>query len=262
MTKTLPDALIVTAAQNIQHLSGLPFFKDTKQVWKFYPPSKLIELEYHQLIHPGWFDIKPEFIWGFYGQRSFQLAKPVKTKLFENLLKIHKLLPKGIGVITTSVNGEFLNNGIPSDRVEEIYGNLRKLQCSSKCTDDIWDMNAEDVKIDRKSRMAVTYPVCPKCNAPARPNTLLFDDSLWNPSRADNQRTKINNWLGSLKGLNVHILELGTDSVDPAIGLTTTGLSEKLNAKIFRVQPKNEKNQGPEIEQGVEEYLNQLKVSK
>ena len=255
MDKSLPDALIITAAQNIQHLSGLPFFKDTENVWQFYPPSKKINLSYSELIHPGWFDIKPSFIWGFYGKRSFLTAKPIRSQVFEQLLKIHKLLPEGIGVITSSVNGEFLNSGFPPERVEEIYGNFRKLQCASNCTDEIWDLNPDDIRIDPKTKMAQEFPCCEACDGPARPNTLLFDDDRWNPKRADDQRDNLNKWLGSLKGKNVHILELGTDRVDPSIELTTVGLGDKLDAKIFRGYPENENNQSKEIEKGVEEYI-------
>ena len=255
MDNLLPDALIVTAAQNIQNLCGLPFFKNTENVWKFYPPSKKINLSFNELIHPGWFDIKPSFIWGFYGKRSFLTARPIRSQVFDQLLKIHHLLSEGVGVITSSVNGEFLNSGFPAERVEEIYGNFRKLQCASNCSGEIWDLNHDDIRIDSKTKMADEFPCCPSCDGPARPNTLLFDDDRWNSERADGQRSNLNKWLGSLKGKNVHILELGVDSVDPCIELTTSGLSEKLNAKVFRVYPKNESDQGKEIEKGVEDYL-------
>lgn len=254
MKPSQPDALIVTVAQTIGQLSGLPFFKNTEAVWEFYPPSKKLELEYNAVIHPGWFDIKPGFAWGFYGQRSFQLAKPTSTKIFELLKEINEALPLGIGLLTTSVNGEFVKNGLPNDCIEELYGNIHKLQCSKNCHDAIWDLDLNDLSINPKNRMADQFPKCPKCNAPARPNVLMFDDHAWNPKYADAQRDRMNDWIGTLTDKKVHVLELGVDTVDPSMELTSVGLSEKLDAQLFQVHPKELNNQIPAIEEGLQEY--------
>ena len=67
-------------------------------------------------------------------------------------------------------------SGVDGNRIHEIHGSLGRLQCSNKCSDKMYPMNAAFV--NKLSTETDYVPRCIECNeACLRPNVMIFGDN-------------------------------------------------------------------------------------
>ena len=112
---------------------------------------------------------------------------------------------------------------------------------------------------------AKTLSKCKNCSALSRPNILMFGDWDWNPSRANAQNTRFNNWLRSVKKKRqkLSILEIGAGTAIATVRVKGEGIALSYeNAKLIRINPRDydiDKNIGWSIPcgglQGLKEVL-------
>lgn len=212
------DALLIGAGAGIGVDSGLPDFRGNEGFWNAYPPFRKLNLSFVDLANPIWFSADPEQAWGFYGHRLNLYRATTPHAGFEILRRWGEGMSSGYFVFTSNVDGQFQRAGFSEDRILECHGSIHHFQCAQRCCREIWP--ADDIPVDvveETIRARPPLPECPKCGDVARPNILMFGDFGWIPDREDAQRRRYDEWLYSLRGKKLAIVECGAGTAVPTV---------------------------------------------
>lgn len=174
------------------------------------------------------------------------VEKLIIGEIKEEKCKIYNLLAdcikkKNYFVVSICQDGTIREAGLDEERIVEPCGGYRKLQCSEKCSSDLYDVPEElmeQIRMfmdEKKEKKLLVEPVCPVCGKP-----LVF-----NNVNAENyaeegylkQWDKYKKWLQGTVNRNVCILELGVGMKYPTV---IRWPFEKITffnnkAKLFRV---------------------------
>jgi NAD-dependent SIR2 family protein deacetylase len=237
------DALVITAGAGMGVDSGLPDFRGSQGFWRAYPAIARRGLSFEQMANPAWFRDDPALAWAFYGHRLHLYRSTVPHTGFRRLLEIGRAKPHGYFVFTSNVDGHFQRSGFAQERVVECHGSIHHFQCSTCCTEEIWDAEGEIVDIDEeKFRALPPLPNCRNCSALARPNILMFGDSSWLSDRTDQQHASFSGWLDELsrKSARVAVVELGAGGAIPTVRHTSERIAQRLGGKLIRINPRED----------------------
>ena len=169
------NAILITAGAGLGVDSGLPDFRGTEGFWQAYPVFRQKGLDFFDLANPRWFKDDPQQAWGFYGHRHNLYRATTPHKGFKILLDWVQKLDHNYFVFTSNVDGHFQKTGFSTERIHECHGSFEFLQCSDACTTQIWSAETTHLQIDEETLIAnQPIPKCPVCDAPARPNILMF----------------------------------------------------------------------------------------
>ncbi len=230
------DAIFISAGAGMGVDSGLPDFRGDEGFWKAYPLLKEEQLSFYDLANPAWFRDDPARAWGFYGHR-YNLYKSTQPHQGFSILRDwceSKNTPSF--VFTSNVDGHFQKSGFCSDQVFECHGSINHLQCSNCCSNDIWIAGDMRIEVDLDTLKAINdLPRCPKCNAIARPNILMFGDGDWLPHRSQIQRRNYRSWNSKVTGYSIAIIELGAGKAVPTVRYE----SESQKGSLIRINPRD-----------------------
>ena len=244
------DALLISAGAGMGVDSGLPDFRGNRGFWKAYPPIAKLGISFSQMANPRWFEEDPELAWGFYGHRLNLYRRTVPHDGFQMLLNMGEDKPGGIFVFTSNVDGQFQKAGFPEDRIVECHGSIHHFQCTTPCSEHIWDASSIDIQVDEANlRGLPPLPRCPGCGALARPNILMFGDWNWISRRTENQEYAFNRWLDNLRQnhLRLAIIEIGAGEAVPTVRMTSERVARSLNATLIRINPRDYRVPGGHI---------------
>jgi NAD-dependent SIR2 family protein deacetylase len=239
-------ALVVTAGAGMGVDSGLPDFRGDQGFWKAYPPYERLGVSFVDAANPARFDEDPEFGWGFYGHRLGLYRSTVPHRGFGILQAWVRDLGLKCFVVTSNVDGQFQTAGFDSEYIEEVHGSIHHLQCTTPCSDAIWE-NQEDVPIDVDSMRSLRVPRCPRCGAVSRPNILMFGDWAWVADRSNAQRQAFGGWLQEVAGGPLVAIEMGAGTSIPTIRMTTERLASLPGATAIRINPREADIEGPSL---------------
>ena len=230
------EALLVCAGAGMGVDSGLPDFRGSQGFWNAYPPYKKLGLDFYDLANPEWFSNDPELAWGFYGHRLNLYRRTVPHPGFGLLLKWASSKPLGYFVFTSNVDGQFQKAGFAEDRVHECHGSIHHQQCLAGCSEDILPVPGAAVPVDEKTmRAEPPLPLCPKCGRLARPNVLMFGDWGWLPRRSREQGRRLQQWLASITGRRLVIIECGAGTAVPSVRRMSEQLVARPGTRLVRV---------------------------
>lgn len=237
------DALVVAAGAGMGVDSGLPDFRGDHGFWRAYPPLARLGLRFAEMANPRWFRDDPALAWGFYGHRLDLYRTTTPHAGFRRLLARAANMPGGIFAYTSNVDGHFQAAGFDPDRVCEVHGSIRHLQClDPRCGSGIWPAPAPPFDIDLETlRARGALPTCPRCGGLARPNILMFGDGHWLATRTAAQETCLEHWLHDQERLarRVLVLELGAGLAVPTIRRFAQHLAGALpGARLVRINPR------------------------
>lgn len=232
------DALLITAGAGIGVDSGLPDFRGKQGFWRAYPALKQRDLGFEQIAQPSWFFREPETAWAFYGHRQ-QLYRETKPHAgFGMLLEWGRAMPGGHFVVTSNVDGQFQAAGFDEERLVEVHGNVHVNQCTTRCDQVPWSDPPRDLRIDLETMRALgELPLCPICARMARPNVLMFNDSTWVSRPRDLQRARYLQWLATVRGRRVVVVEVGAGLAIPTIRRLGEDLVAEGVATLVRINP-------------------------
>lgn len=232
------DALLIAAGAGMGVDSGLPDFRGPEGFWRAYPAAKLLGLRFEELANPKWFDRDPHLAWGFYGQRRNLYLATTPHEGFEILLNWAR--QKDSFVFTSNVDSHFQMAGFAEERIIECHGSLAYLQCSQPCSSEIW-ANTQTLTINETTlKCADPLPKCPRCGAISRPNVLMFGDSRWLYERHDVQADRFAEFLQSLEGRRVAIIECGAGTGVPTVRMTCERLAAASDhATLIRINTRD-----------------------
>lgn len=229
------DALLIGAGAGMGVDSGLPDFRGTEGFWRAYPPLQKLGLSYEALSNPLWFFSDPEQAWGFKGHCRNLYRATVPHEGFTILRRFSESMERGAYVYTSNVDSQFQRAGFADEHIVECHGALNYNQCVAQCTRDIWPAESADVDVDEHTmRARQPLPACPHCGGLARPNVLLFNDSEWISTRADEQARGYRQWLRTLEGARLVIIECGSGTTVRAI----RDECEQKSGQLIRINPR------------------------
>jgi NAD-dependent SIR2 family protein deacetylase len=231
------EALVITAGAGMGVDSGLPDFRGDKGFWQAYPPYERLGLSFVDAANPAHFDDDPPFGWGFYGHRTNLYRATVPHDGFRILRGWAERFRLPSFVVTSNVDGQFQKAGFPADRILEVHGSIHHLQCTTPCSEAIWD-NDERIEVDEATMRARQVPRCPRCRAVARPNILMFGDWSWLDGRTAAQRACFEAFLEEQGGARILVVELGAGTAVPTIRMTSERLGRREGALLVRLNPR------------------------
>ncbi|NPA11427.1 MAG: NAD-dependent deacetylase [Epsilonproteobacteria bacterium] len=245
--------LLITAGAGMGVDSGLPDFRGDEGFWKAYPIAKKLGLNFQSLANPRWFDINPKLAWAFYGHRLKLYRETTPHEGYKILLE----LPHEKFVFTSNVDGHFQKAGFSEKRIVEIHGSIHFLQCSEPCVNDVWE-NKSEIEVDMEKFEAKNIPLCPYCNAIARPNILMFSDLRFVDVRVNAQLVRFKNWLDDIYSKLV-IIEIGAGKAVPTVRMMSEDIRDRFNAKLIRINPYEADGADISIPLGALEALKKIK---
>lgn len=161
----------------------------------------------------GEIDLTKELAWlvPFLEKAYLEEEKEAETvQAYRNLYELVK--DKNYFIVTTCIDGYIENAGFDLARVVEPCGNYDKLQCSEKCTNELWDSEIYVSKIKQKlehleSLEGMEQPVCPHCGKPLAFNNIINENYVEEGYLP--QWEKYTKWLQGTVNKKLCILELG-----------------------------------------------------
>jgi NAD-dependent SIR2 family protein deacetylase len=240
------QALVVSAGAGMGVDSGLPDFRGDSGFWRAYPLYQRLGINFMEAANPEQFERDPAFGWGFYGHRSNLYRQTVPHRGFRLLLDWIERFALQCFVVTSNVDGQFQKAGFPEQRILEVHGSIHHLQCTRPCCDRVWE-NREDFLIDEQTMRADHLPHCPRCNAVARPNILMFGDCAWIDGRTRQQEQRFREFLGRQAGQRVAVLEIGAGTAIPTIRAIGERVGGFAGARLIRINPREPQVSPPHI---------------
>ncbi len=233
------EALLITAGAGMGVDSGLPDFRGDKGFWRAYPPMERLGISFFDMANPLWFSRDPELAWGFYGHRLNLYRGTTPHAGFDILRAWGETARHSCFIFTSNVDGQFQTAGFDRDHILECHGSIHHLQCTTPCTQEIWDTESFEIAVEEESFRALSVlPECPRCGSLARPNVLMFNDWHWIPHRTSSQERHFETWLDRAAGSKVVVVELGAGSAVPTVRMTSERAATRLGGTLIRINPR------------------------
>jgi len=233
------EALVITAGAGIGVDSGLPDFRGKEGFWNAYPSFRHLGLDFVELADPQWFERDPRLAWGFYGHRLNLYRRTCPHAGFALLRTWMERCPQNGFVFTSNVDGHFQRAGFPEDRIVERHGSIHRLQRIDEADGRIWDAAGIEVTVDEATMRAVgALPADPHSGVLARPNILMFNDALWNSAVTEAQHQRFHEWLTSIRGARLVVVELGAGCAIPTVRRQSERLITTHGARLIRINPR------------------------
>ncbi|MEZ5531413.1 MAG: Sir2 family NAD-dependent protein deacetylase [Steroidobacteraceae bacterium] len=232
------EALLITAGAGMSVDSGLPDFRGNHGFWRAYPPLGKLGISFERMAQPYWFTERPAMAWAWYGHRARLYREATPHPGYRILREWLQVMPAGGFVVTSNVDGQFLEAGFEARGLYELHGSIHHLQCVTPCSDAVWPADLPDLRIDLDTLHAAgELPRCPNCGALARPNVLMFNDMDWVEPRAREQGRRFDHWLARVRDRRLVILEIGAGSAVPTIRRLGERIAQRNLATLVRCNP-------------------------
>lgn len=212
------DAIIIGAGAGLSeaagyHYSGKDFEKEFSAFIKKYGFTDLYTSSFYSFK-------TEEEKWAYWVKHIYySYYENDRNSLYRNLYDLVK--DKDYFVITTNVDGKFLQNDFERDRIFEVQGRYSSLQCSVPCHNKLYDnkdfvfeaINKIDSDLKIPSYLVQKCPVCGEnMSVNLRCDDTFVEDDLWNMSAK-----RYGEFLDKYKGKKIVFLEFGVGFNTPGI---------------------------------------------
>jgi NAD-dependent SIR2 family protein deacetylase len=239
-------ALVVATGAGMGVDSGLPDFRGDSGFWKAYPAYERLGLSFVDAANPEHFEEDPAFGWGFYGHRLHLYRETVPHDGYRILRAWMAELGLAGFAVTSNVDGQFQKAGFDPSRVHEVHGSIHHLQCTSPCSEEIWEC-LEEVPVEGATMRAERLPGCRNCRRVARPNILMFGDGAWLPGRSSAQARRFEAFLEEHGEEGLVVVELGAGTAVATIRYLSERLGRRPGATVIRVNPREADIRAPHL---------------
>jgi hypothetical protein len=158
----------------------------------------------------AWLKTQPHQAWAFYARRIARVRAAAALPPLLAIARWAGAMGHGAFAVTTNVDGQLHRARFDAWRVVERHGALEWLQCARDCGAPLSPGGMIDVVVE-SGRAVDPLPRC-TCGALLRPNVALVGDARWDASRAREQESRLDDWLGELRlarGRRVVVVECG-----------------------------------------------------
>lgn len=149
--------------------------------------------------------------WAFFSRmyKYFLYDTKVSPEM-KNLLKLVE--DKNYFVVTTNIDDHFRQAGVPEERLFEIEGNCRNLQCTNRCHDDIYlgdELLSKMAESQANGKVpADLLPKCPACGGPMQVH-LEVDRNFLRGKAWQKSAKAYQEFIDTNRGKKLVLLELG-----------------------------------------------------
>jgi NAD-dependent SIR2 family protein deacetylase len=186
--------------------AGIPDFRGASGIWT---EDKTTFMKF---ALASAFEEHPVDAWNFYINRYINYSKVAPHRGYYDLLKLTKT--KDVFVVTSNVDGHFERTGFDPEKIVEIHGNLKTIQCSKYCCRTPLPISPmPDWQAELKDNSEI--PQCRECGAILRPQVLMFNDPYFYYNTLDEQLARYRKWEASKK--NILGIEIGAGTSIPSI---------------------------------------------
>ena len=188
----------------------------------------------YMIEHPNFYKENPRGAWGMKARvmNIFLTKKP-----HQGYYELKKNLEgKNAFIVTSNIDDHYREAGFDENRLYEIHGRLKILQCvNRKCNlkHNLWKLDA--IPQEENMKLIGKIPKCIYCGDYARPNVCFTDDNSFCNKLRNAQKSKFNDWIRRVslkKNPNLLIVEIGCGRHKDSIGMN------KLDDGTFRILSK------------------------
>lgn len=211
------DGIVILAGAGMGVDAGIPDFRGNSGLWTAEKENFI------KFATADSFFIRPLEAWNFYITRLINYSKLEPHRGYHDLRK----LDKDMFVVTSNVDGHFERSGWDVDRLYEIHGNLKWIQCSRHCCDDMQPMPQFSAALSSLD----DAPNCPHCGAISRPVVMMFEDAWFVATHAIEQSRRYMKWAENKR--NIVGIEIGAGTAVPSIRM----FGEQQTSALIRINP-------------------------
>jgi len=232
------DSVLTSAGAGLSVPAGIDYH-DTRLFAELFPGlvEKGYRMQYELIAHnalnsrTGW---TPAVKWGYLAAHiNYVYYKIQEDTTYQRLYSL--LREKDYFVMTTNVDGLFVQNGFSEDRIYTPQGSFSRIQCMSACTDETWDAKPIIDEIlphidptTQEVRDLSCIPSCPRCGGDMFMNVR---GGRWFVDRPyESQRAALNEWVNKTIHKRIVVLDIGT-------GMNTPGVVRWPAENIIRQHP-------------------------
>ncbi len=205
------DAIVIGASNGLSISEGIHIFADDSSFRENFGDFR--EKHGFRSIIQGCFYPFPsvEEKWAFFSRMyEYFLINRETSPVMKNLFELVK--DKNYFVVTSNIDAHFTQAGFPKERLFEIEGNCRNLQCSHGCHNQIYpgdDILSKMAKNQENGKvLSDLIPTCPECGGPMQVHIEVdrnfLRDQSWQASFEAYQ-----NFIEKAHGKKLVLLELG-----------------------------------------------------
>ncbi len=166
-------------------------------------------------------DANAELAWAVPYLEKAYLEQEREAETVQAYKKLYELVKdKNYFIVTTCIDGYVEHAGFAPERIVEPCGGYSKLQCSAKCTTELWDSQEVFTEIQErlenaKALKGIKQPMCPHCGKPLVFNNIVNENYVEEGYLP--QWEKYTKWLQGTVNKKLCILELGVGMHLPSV---------------------------------------------
>jgi len=219
------DAVLIGAGAGLSVPAGINYY-DTEKFAELLPGlvGKGYRMQYELITHhavnsrSGW---TPAVKWGYLAAHvNYVYYEIQEDATYQRLYSLVR--DKDYFVMTTNVDGLFVQNRFSKDRIYTPQGSFSRIQCMRACTDETWDakptIDGILPHIDPTTQEVTDpscIPSCPRCGGDMFMNVR---GGSWFVDRPyELQKVALYNWINKTIDKRLVVLDIGTGSNTPAV---------------------------------------------
>lgn len=215
------DAILIGASNGLSISEGIHIFADNAAFQENFGDFRE-KYGFHSIIHGCFYPFpSEEEKWGFFSRLyDYFLYKSEASPIMRNLYELVK--DKNFFVVTSNIDDHFRQAGFPKDRLFEIEGSCRNIQCANGCHDQIYpgdeilSMMARYQKDGKIPQDLI--PNCPKCTGPMKVH-IEMDRSFLKGEDWQTSYQAYQEFIKKAHGEKLVLLELGVGAENQLIKL-------------------------------------------
>ena len=155
--------------------SGIPTFRGPEGYWTIgsreYRPEEMATY--------AMFSFDPWEVWAWYLYRRTVCRQAEPNKGHLAIAAMERIFEKRFRLITQNVDGLHLRAGSSEERTFQIHGNIDYIRCDANCSQQLFSFppaigpKSKNEPVTEKEKELL---ICPRCQGPARPHVLWFDE--------------------------------------------------------------------------------------
>ena len=232
------DSVLISAGAGLSVPAGINYY-DIQLFAEMFPGlvKKGYKMQYELIAHNavnnrnGW---TPGVKWGYLAPHiDYVYYKIQKDTTYQKLYSLIK--DKDYFVMTTNVDGLFVQNKFSKDRIYTPQGSFSRVQCMRACTDETWDAKPIIDEIlphieptTQEVNDLSCIPSCPRCGGDMFMNVRGGSWFIDRPYKS--QAAALNNWINNTIDKRLVVLDIGT-------GMNTPGVVRWPAENIIRQHP-------------------------
>lgn len=224
--------------------SGLPVYRGENGIWGQLEGE--LQGDIRNIMTPRFIKENPIYMWKRFARgRKREKFYPPHSGYYILLRWIQEFqLP--YFAITSNVDSMFQKAGFAEDNILEIHGSGFYQQCTTPCTQDIWE-NKPQFDPENPNISLNDLPKCPYCQELARPNVLIFRDKTFVPTRVTQQKENLASFIERHQDKKAVIFEIGAGKQIKTIRRYTNKFLKEFNAVAIRINPHDSEIELPNI---------------